>query len=257
MGRGEYMDRRAILCGMAALTLAGCGDDGLGRLASIGHGRVIEVRSGDVLVLDDGAVVRLAGIEAPYGSAPGAQEARTALDGLALGKSVELLSGGGLTDPSGRKTAHLRRTEGRLWLQGAMLDAGMAQVRTFADNRALAADLLEREAKARAARRGLWADGRLKVWLPQEVSPAQRGFAVVEGRVGRVRRIGQGFDLDLLEAGRVVSGEVPAAAVDAFNRAGRSPPELAGKLIRIRGLLRPGGQIWLDHPEAVEVVPAR
>ena len=67
---------------------------------------------------------------------------------MALGQPVELLSGGALADPTGRKVAHIRRTKGRLWLQGAMLDAGMAQVRTFADNRAMAAVMLEREAKA-------------------------------------------------------------------------------------------------------------
>jgi endonuclease YncB( thermonuclease family) len=246
--------RRGVLLGLGAVGLSGCGDDGLGRLAAAGSGRVIEVRSGDVVVLDSGQPVRLAGIQAPYGDAPGAEAARAALDAVALGQPVDLLSGGALADPTGRKLAHLRRTKGALWLQGAMLDAGMAQVRTFADNRALAAVMLEREAKARMAKRGLWADGRLKVWLPQEVAPDQRGFAVVEGRVGRVRRIGAGFDLDLIEAGRLVSGEVPARAVADFEAAGKRPTELAGRLIRIRGNLRPGGQIWLDHPEAVEVL---
>jgi endonuclease YncB( thermonuclease family) len=254
LGEGAHLDRRAILLGLAALPLAGCGDGGLGQLAAAGKGRVIEVRSGDLVVLDSGQQLRLAGLQAPYGGMPGAGAARAALDGLALGQEVELLSGGALADPTGRKVAHLRRLKGRLWLQGAMLDAGMAQVRTFADNRAMAGVMLEREARARIARRGLWADGKLKVLVPQEVAADQRGFAVVEGRVGRVRRIGEGFDLDLLEASRTVSGEVPAKVVADFATGGKRPTELAGKLIRIRGTLRPGGQIWLDHPEAVEIV---
>lgn len=247
-------DRRTVLLGLTAAGLAGCGGDGLDRLAAAGGGRVIEVRSGDVVVLDSGQPVRLAGVQAPYGDAPGAEAARAALDALALGQPVELLSGGALTDPTGRKVAHVRRAKGRLWLQGAMLDAGMSQVRTFADNRAMAAVMLEREAKARLAKKGLWADGRLKVLLPQEVAADQRGFCVVEGRVGRVRRIGGGFDLDLIEAGRLVSGEVPPRAVADFAAAGKRPTELAGRLVRMRGNLRPGGQIWLDHPEAVEVL---
>jgi hypothetical protein len=86
------------------------------------------------------------------------------------------------------------------------------------------------------------------------VAADQRGFAVVEGRVGRVRRIGEGFDLDLIEAGKLVSGEVPPRAVADFTAAGKRPTELAGRLIRIRGNLRPGGRIWLDHPEAVEIL---
>jgi micrococcal nuclease len=251
------IDRRALGLGLIALPLAACGDGGLDRLAQVGTGRIIEVVSGDLVTLDSGVSVRLAGIVAPFAGAPGANPAREALDALALGQAVEMLSGGALADPTGRKLAHLRRAKGRLWLQAAQLDAGMAAVRTFADNRALAGEMLAREAQARLRKRGLWGTGALKVLLPQEVAPDQRGFAIVEGRVGRVRRYGQGFDLDLIEAGKLIRGEIPPQALADFAVAGKRPVELPGRLVRIRGALRPGGAMRLDHPEAVEVLKPR
>lgn len=259
MGEGGHdPDRRAVLLGGlglgAGLTLGGCGDGGLDRLAEAGRGRVLEVASGDALVIEPGGPLRLAGIMAPFAGAPGAETARAALDALTLGEEVELLSGGALADPTGRKVAHARRLKGRLWLEGAMLDAGLAAVRTFADNRALAAEMLEREARARVAGKGLWGQGALKVLLPQEVATSQRGFAIVEGRVARVRRYGQGYDLDLIEGGRRVSGEIPPEALADFAAAGKAAAEMPGKLVRVRGALRPGGRMRLDHPEALEVL---
>jgi len=49
-----------------AAVLVGCADGlALDRLAAGEHGKVAEVRSGDVMVLDGGLMVRLAGLEVP------------------------------------------------------------------------------------------------------------------------------------------------------------------------------------------------
>jgi hypothetical protein len=216
---------------------------------------VTAVPSGDALVLQDGTQVRLAGVEAPHEGKPYAAEARAALSRLVLGRKVELLQGGAAKDPYGRVLAQVRETRGRLWLEGALLRAGAARVRTYDDNRALAKPMLEQEAQARVARRGLWGIAAYRVRLPQEVGPDARGLTVVEGRVRAVVRAGARLRIEFAEAPGGFAAEVPRSAWDDFAVAGVAPASLAGKLIRVRGGVRASGgrpMLWLDHPEQVE-----
>lgn len=242
--------RGGLIAVLVALLLAGCGDGAaLDRLAPAGRGRVVEVIAPDLVMLDDGEAVKLAGLASLPRAEPYAAEARAELDQLVLGKEVELLSGGAARDPFGRRVAHLRLVGGRGWVQGEMLEAGAGRVRTFPDNRALAREMLEREAKARRAERGLWALPIYRVRLPGEVRLAH-GFHIVEGRVSAVRRYGRGFELDV----GGLSADIPARAAADFEAAQKAPPTLAGKLIRIRGTVRQGPSMRLDHPEMVELL---
>lgn len=239
-----------VLAALLLLLLAACGDSAtLDRLAPIGRGRVVEVVSPDLVTLDDGEAVKLAGLAYMPRDEPYVGPARAQLQKLVLGQEVELLSGGALKDPFGRRVAHLRLVKGRQWVEGEMLEAGAGRVRTFPDNRALAGEMLEREARARVAKRGLWALPFYAVRLPSEVRLAH-GFVIVEGRVSAVRRYGRGFELDV----EGLRADIPAYAAADFESAGKSPLSLAGKLIRMRGALRGGPSMRLDHPEAVEVV---
>lgn len=239
-----------LLAALLLLLLSGCGDGAaLDRLAPAGRGRVVEIVAPDLVILDDGEAVKLAGLVSFPAREPYAAEARAALAKLALGKEVELLSGGAARDPFGRRVAHLRLTSGRRWVQGEMLEAGAGRVRTFPDNRALAGEMLEREAKARTAKRGLWALPDYEVRLPSELRRA-RGFQTVEGRVTAVRRRGRSVELDV----QGLSADVPARAVADFEMAGKAPALLAGRLVRIRGAIRQGPSMRLDHPEALELL---
>lgn len=238
------------LAALLLLLLASCGDGAaLDRLAPVGRARVVEVISPDLVMLDDGEPVKLAGLAYMPREEPYARQATAELRKLALGQEVELLSGGAPKDPFGRRVAQLRTVKGRKWIEGEMLDAGAARVRTFPDNRALAAEMLEREAKARVARRGLWALPLYEVRLPSEVRLAH-GFAIVEGRVTAVRRFGRGWSLDV----EGLTADIPAQTAADFEAAGKSPPALAGKVIRIRGTVRGGPSMRLGHPEMVELL---
>lgn len=242
-----------VLAALALLLLlAACGDGAaLDRLAPTGRGRVVEVVSSNLVMLDDGEAVKLAGLAYMPRGEPYAARATAELRRLALGQEVELLSGGAARDPFGRRVAHLRTVKGRRWIEGEMLEAGAARVRTFADNRALAAQMLEREAKARVARRGLWALPYYQVRLPSEARLAH-GFVIVEGRVTGMRPYAHGYGLDV----EGLTVDVPAAAAPDFDAAGKAAPSLAGKVIRFRGTIRGGPSMRLDHPEAVEVITA-
>jgi endonuclease YncB( thermonuclease family) len=236
------------------LALAGCGGAGVDQLAAGPKGVVAEVRSGDSVVLRGGQVVRLAGVEAPKGSDPFAEEAREALARLILGREVQLMYGGARQDAYGRALAHLKLTQGGAWVEAVLLEAGDARVRTWADNRALARPMLDAEARARLKGRGLWALPAYQVRLPDEAAARPFGFQVVEGRVVSAAERDGALRLDLE---RWVEAEVPREAEGAFASSGLAFADLPGKLVRIRGPMRPGsgeGLMRLDHPEQIEVL---
>ena len=246
------------LLALLALPLAACGDNaGLERLSRGEEGKVVEVRSGDLIALDNGLVVRLAGVQAPRLGDPGAEAARADLEKRALGKRVALYYGGARRDAFGRALAQVRLEDARQWVQGALLADGAVRERTFADNRALAAPMLDAEAKARRAKRGLWALADYQVRLPDEVTARIDGFQIVEGRVRSAfsGRDGYQVQMDGARDGFVVELSRPAAADLAA--AGHPPQSLVGRLVRVRGAIGRDGLMRVDHPEAVEVLRER
>jgi endonuclease YncB( thermonuclease family) len=237
----------------AVLILAGCNGPGVDQLAAGPKAVVEEVRAGDAVVLKGGQVVRLAGVEAPKGSDPYAAEARDALSKLVLGKEVQLMYGGARQDAYGRALAHLKLKDGT-WVERALLKAGDARVHTYADNRALAKPMLDDEARARMAKRGLWALPAYQVRLPDEAAAKPFGFQLVEGRVVSAAEHDGAVRVSLE---RWVEAEVPRESQGAFASSGVALADLPGKLVRIRGFLRPGsgeGLVKLDHPEQIEVL---
>ena len=220
-----------------AAILASCGGPGVDQLAAGPRGVVAEVRSGDAVVLRGGQVVRLAGVEAPKGADPFAAQARDALASLVLGREVQLMYGGARQDAYGRALAHLKLTKGGAWVEKALLEAGDARVRTYADNRALARPMLDAEARARLEGRGLWALPAYQVRLPDEAAARPFGFQVVEGRVVSAAERDGALRLDLE---RWVEAEVPREARAAFASSGVVLADLPGRLVRLRGSMRPG-----------------
>ena len=246
--------RAGLLLAAALGLVAGCGDGrAVSRLAETGRGSVDRLISADAVVLTDGRTVRLAGIVAPREQEPYGRQARAAFETLVAGREVALLSGGARQDAYGRTLAHLRTTDGRVWVQGALLDAGAARVRTYADNRALAEQMLRREAKARHAGKGLWANKAYQVLLPQEAVRA-RGFVIVEGRAAAVASGRLGDDITLSDGGPGIEVQIPGGARDDFAAAGRSAAAMKGKLIRVRGTLWADRTMRIDHPELLEVL---
>ncbi len=242
----------------AAALAAGCGEGlALDRLAAGEHGRVVQVRSGDVVVLDGGLVVRLAGLDTPREGEPGADEAAATLARLVQGREVQLYYGGARRDAYGRALAQVRLTGGG-WTQGAMLQAGEARVRTFADNRAMARPMLDEEARARLAHRGLWrAGGAYQVRLPREVDRSTTGFQVVEGPVRRVSDTARGVFLEFTDRPDGFAAEAPAAAARELGRAGMAPASLTTRLVRVRGVVGWDGVMRIDHPEQIELLASR
>lgn len=181
--------------------------------------RVIKVIDGDTIVVERGGrdeTIRIAGIDAPELSHPEsieqylAREAKAAVEALLSDRRAILVSDSraGERDRFQRGLAHVETTRGEdVGLE--LVEAGLARVLDRYENSRSAA---QREAseRARAAGRGLWADGgRAEVrWLlaegraPLVVHPTSGGrYAVVS--LGRIRAGVSGRDLsDALWAAR-------------------------------------------------------
>ncbi|SDG36072.1 thermonuclease family protein [Roseospirillum parvum] len=232
-------------------------------------GVVARVLDGDTVDLDDGRRVRLLAIQAPemnYGRGtpePFAEAATAALVELAEGRRVTPHFDRARHDRHGRLLAHLVRADG-LWLEAELIDRGLARVYTFADNRALGPALLRREAAARQARRGLWADSRHAIRAATAVARllGEVGtFQLVEGTVRDAARVRDHIYLNFGPDWRTdftVRVDEPAWPLfqQAFRGLGVDLLALEGRTVRARGWLRNrnGPMLVLDHPERLEVV---
>ncbi len=225
---------------------------------------VVEIIDGDTLVLADGRQVRLVGLQAPklplgrpgFKAWPLAEEAKAALARLSLGRSVTLGYGGRRIDRHGRVLAHLFDGAG-VWIQGALIDLGMARVYSFADNRALVPALLAREAAARRSARGIWALRAYAVRDAAAIPERLSGFELVEGRVVEVatvrKRTYLNFGADWRSDFTVT---IAPKTRRLFEAAGIDPQIYQGKWVRVRGWLKSynGPLIEATHPEQIEVI---
>lgn len=220
-------------------------------LAPGGSATVADVIDGDTLVLADGRVVRLAGVEAPKpylarssaGVGALAEAARRELRDLAGDKTVVLHFGEHASDRHGRLLAHLRLADDT-WLQEAMVAAGMARIRPFAGDVSCLDDLRGPETDARDADLGLWRDPEFSVISAYDSSLIKRKglYVVVEGRV---LSVGHGNRLDFLNFGHNWQRDftvLVAASVSArLAKQGLPVESMVGKWVRVRGIVEDSG----------------
>lgn len=222
---------------------------GLVRLASVDRARALD---GVRFVLPDGRRGRLAGLAAP--AEP--KQAKAAFENLLRRARITLWGYGEAhrLDRYGRIVAHLWAEPGG-WIQGRMLTAGMARVRTRPDDRALARRMLALEETARQAKRGLWAAESFRVRSDTDVAPG--GFRIVEGTVLGVT---ERWRYAYLNFGRSWRRDftvvIDRKARRLFRKADIKLSSLKSQRIRVRGWVqeRNGPLIEITHPEQIERV---
>jgi endonuclease YncB( thermonuclease family) len=221
--------------------------------------RLAAVMDGMTLSLADGSTLRLAGLLAPPEREPFGHEAKAGLAALIAGAALRLYPMEMPADRYGRRLAQvyvLRDGAPPLWLQGALLDQGLARVFTTSDNRSCAAALLAREAAARAAGHGLWALPAYAVRDAARLAPADIGhFVLVEGRVLSVAARSKTAYLDYGRNWRFdFTVEIAQPDLALFRAEGYDLASLAGHAVRVRGWLEKlnGPMIAVTHPEQIE-----
>ena len=219
------------------------------------------------ITLEDGRLLRLAGIERPRPSPanPGRPaQARDQLRGWLLRPDLrvdlELLAA--VPDRWNRLPARLFAPGGAGTTQSvaeALVEAGLARVEIDPLARPCLRPLLALEAKARREGLGLWRDPAFAV-----ASAADRaGLAARAGEVVLVEGLVSGVGA---AGGRTYVNFGPIRTIDfaatvgrnnlaAFEKSGVLLGALSGKVVRVRGLLETqfGPQIELADPEAVEL----
>jgi len=205
----------------------------------------------DGIALDDGRIVRLAGIEL------------SAAPELAAGTAIVLKRLGAETDRYGRVQAHVFLTDdngAERWFQADLVARGIARVSSRVGDPACAKRLLGHENSARAARLGLWAEPVYVIGKAEEpagVLESRGRFTLVEGKVGSVRESGGTIYVNF---GRRWSEDFTVTIAKrnerAFAAAGLVPKSLNGRRVRIRGWIEERGGPWVEaaRPEQIEVL---
>ena len=216
---------------------------------------VRSVASDGALDLADGRRARLAAIQTPRAGWPLAEKARAKLSEFVEGKAAGLGYADRGTDRRGDLIAYV--FAGEAWLQAELVDQGLARVATRTDMRRCAAALLQREAAARDAKRGIWANAFYRVRRSDELAADIGSFQLVEGKVVSARI---GRDRAYLNFGPDYRTDftVTIAARDkkSLEKEGIDPASWNGKIVRVRGwlMLLNGPEIELTHAEQIEVL---
>ncbi len=232
-------------------------------------GRVSEIVDGDTLFLDSGLKVRLSAMQAPklplgrpgFEAWPLAEEAKSELTDLALGKSVRLYYGGLKRDRYDRALAQVFLTDKNgdptLWLQEEMVRRGYGRVYTWPDTWQDSTKLYSAEREARKARKGIWKHPFYNVRSPDPDKLAQDidSYQVVQGLVTKsadIRgRVYLNFGSDYRTDFTVI-----VEKRDRKRFKNMDLLSLYGHHVRVRGWVEfdNGPAIYLNHPERLEIL---
>jgi hypothetical protein len=221
-------------------------------LAAIGSATVRGAADG-AITLEDGRIVRLAGIE--LGENAAMPPAGTVVTLKRLAATAE-------TDRYGRLAAHVFINEdgGDRWLQSDLVGRGLARVSPRVGDTACAKALWAREQSARTGKLGLWGEPYYvmgKAEEPREVLKQRGRFALVEGKVLSVRESGATIYVNF---GRRWSEDFTVTIAKRneklFAAAGLTPKTLDGRRVRVRGWIEERGGPWVEaaRPEQIEVL---
>jgi endonuclease YncB( thermonuclease family) len=267
------MSSRPLAASVASIVVAGCWLPGHASaappttacpLTTFAEARAQGAVDGRTILLADGREVRLAGIEVPA-----AEEARTMgvgdaemLHALVAGKDIVLKHLKPAADRYGRLVAwaFARTPTGEEPVAEDLLAHGHARVTIAPGERACMGALLAAERAARAGKLGLWGDPRYeskRAQNPGEIAAARGRFSLVEGSVLSVRESG---GVIYVNFGRRWTEDftvtISKRNESLFVAAGLAPKVLAGRRVRIRGVVEERGGPWIEviRPEQIEML---
>lgn len=259
-GRLPAFCRLGLALALAFGALAGHGATTLAPECALpSDATVVDVRyaiDGDTVKLADGRSLRITGLNAletgkrGAPDEPFAHEASVRLGALIRLGPVRFVPGTERFDRHGRTLGDLYAADGRL-IAAVLAEEGLGVAVAVAPNLARVDCIAAAERRARAARKGLWADA--STWTTDSTKAAGvRGFRRIEGRVTAVTR---------KRGGRAVTLE---GAIELW-----LPDDAGPALDATRAALRPGDRIaargwWgsyqgrpslrIAHPAVVEFI---
>jgi hypothetical protein len=143
-------------------------------------------------------------------------------------------------------------------MQSELLARGLARVMIAPDRTECATELFAVEAKARAAKAGIWSNPVYAVRSPDNLKNDTGTFQIVQGKVLNASlkngRAYINFGTDWKNDFTVT---VEPEDMKNFRATGVDPRDYVGQTIRVRGLVQwlNGPEIEVANPQSVEVVP--
>jgi endonuclease YncB( thermonuclease family) len=231
----------------------------------IPHAKIVRVERNGVLVLEDGRAARLEGILLPAGAADRAPEfyaeqAVAELGELATGHIASFAAQPPKEDRYGRLRAQVLASGAGTedsWLQVELLRRGLARVSLAPDRGECASELYAAEARARAAKAGLWSSAAYSVRTPEEAADQTGTFQIVQGTVHSVANGGGRVFLEFGPDWRKdFAVMISADDLKNFRAIGVDPFSYADQSVRVRGWIarvrRP--EMDIATPQDIEVI---
>ncbi len=229
--------------------------------------RIDKVIDAQTVLLSDGKIVRLLGIDYPFVTedaegGPAIIGKATLEQRLPKGKEVFLYQNKnrekGRINRMGHTLAHIVVKDRNEWINGTLVAQGIAWTSTDATNPAMAEQMYALEDSARKAKKGLWsANSPFSLLTPETASQGDGTFRVVEGTVNRgatsKNNLYLNFGNDWKKDFTVM---ITPAIRKSLSKKGIDPMALAGQKVRVRGWIREwnGPFIELETPERLEVL---
>lgn len=238
-------------------------------LIKTGSAAVRKIITPDTLELDNGRIIKLAGLyfpdETPQETGPYALLAIKVLKDMLTGKTVEIYQtpkkDWGRENRMGHQIAHLLRVnknkttdaEKPLWVQGTLLELGLAIAETTQRNPQMATQMYQREEKAKDEKIGLWENP--LILSPEDAQKHIGSFQIVQGRI---ESVSLNKNILYINFGKNWRDDFTVSLGPALQRQlgerGLNPLQWGGESIRVRGWLEEynGPHIKLDNIEAIE-----
>ena len=173
-----------------------------------------------------------------------------------------MLQKGRTHDRYDRLLAHVVGPDGK-WIQGLLLDAGLARSFSYRDNRHCMKQMLALEATAREKQRGLW---RYQLFQPQRADQQKLllrkryRFTLVEGQVRKVAIVKGWVFLNFGDNWRHdFTIAIKKKYKRSIERDGLDLEKLEGRRVRVRGWVERwnGPMIKVTHREQIELLDGK
>ncbi|MEI9926294.1 MAG: thermonuclease family protein [Bradyrhizobium sp.] len=247
----------ALLAIASPARAAGC------MFAAQGDGHVAAILGARTFRLQDGREIRLAGIE-PVTSEKTSANRSAALSAILNGRDVIVRADDDAPDRYGREPAFVflassETPPAEKLVQTELLLQGEALVSASVTDRECAGVLMEAEAAARQAKRGIWADPTVikNTESPGDILAGIGQFTLVEGRVLSVRQAGATTYLNFgRDWTRDFAVTISRRMLPVFEAAGIALKSLENRRIRVRGWVeaRGGPRIEVLRVGQIEVL---
>lgn len=229
--------------------------------------RISKVVDAQTILMKDGKIIRLLGIDYPMMAGTEISPAMLASKDrieklLPEGTEVDLWQSfnakTGRINRMGHILAHLALKKNQQWINGTLIAEGLAWTVTDASNPEMAEQMYALEQKSRNAKLGLWSDK-----LPFGVLPADKAakgngtFRIVQGKILKAATSKNNLYLNFgNDTKKDFTVMISAGLRKALSKRGIDPMALMGREVRVRGWIRDwnGPFMELETAERLELL---